>query len=218
MTGLLKNNFYASIANIRIFLAAMATFGFAVICLDNDSRTLLLIYMLVSMAGFPANAIASMRKERSSKWYKYKLTFPVERKVIIGSYFLSQLIWLAVGMLFAGVCVSSSILVHGFPFDRNIDILMVFIAGISASLFMGAVFYPLFYWGGDEKNEVIFMMSFACSAIIIAGLSGVINYILGMKPTTAEVVTGAVVMLGISAIVFVLSYFLTVRIFSKKEY
>ena len=218
MTGLLKNNFYASIANAKIFSIVMVVWGIAVVYLDNDSRTLLLAYLLISMVGFPANAIASLRKEYGSKCCKYKLTFPLKRKEIVGSYFLSQLVWLMVGILFAGVCVSLSIFIHGFPFDRNTDVLMVFTIGISMSLFMGTVFYPLFYLGGEERNEVIFILSLLCAVVIIAGVATAINCVLGTKPTTSEVIIGAIIILCLSVITFVVSYLLTVNIFRKKEF
>ncbi len=218
MTGLLKNNFYASVANAKIFSVAMVIFGIAVVYLDNDSRTLLLAYLLISMVGFPANAIAGMRKEYGSKWCKYKLTFPLKRKEIVGSYFLSQLVWLLVGILFAGACVSLSICIHGFPFDRNTDVFMAFTIGISMSLFMGAVFYPFFYLGGEERNEVIFILSLLCAVVMIAGATAAINCALGPNPTTPEVIIGAVIILCLSGITFVVSYFLTVNIFQKKEF
>lgn len=76
---LLKNNLYASIANIKWFAMSILIFGLIVICLDNDSRTLLLAFLLISIVGFPVNAIASLRKECGSKWCKCKLTVPVKR-------------------------------------------------------------------------------------------------------------------------------------------
>ena len=73
----------------------------------------------------------------------------VKRADIVKSYFINQLIWLFVGMIFAGIGLGLSWLLHGCPFDRSIDAFMVFFTGISISLFAGAIFFPLFYLGGE---------------------------------------------------------------------
>mgnify|MGYP006990140960 CR=1 FL=1 len=92
-----------------------------------------------------------MRKESVTKWSKYKLTVPVKRSEIISgnkifiqvedpiinpipenklitknSSLRSSLLWLVVGMIFAGIGVAFSVMLHGFPFDRNTDIFMMF--------------------------------------------------------------------------------------------
>ena len=61
------------------------------------------------------------------KWGKYKLTAPVKRADIVKSYFINQLIWLFVGMIFAGVGPGLSWLLYGCPFDQNIDALTAWI-------------------------------------------------------------------------------------------
>ena len=148
MKGLLKNNFYAvrsSAKTFSIFMLLLGAFVTVVV-----SQQLLLFYMLLGIIGFSINAIASMGKDYVSKWGKYKLTAPVKRADIVKSYFINQLIWLIVGMIFAGIGLGLSWLLHGCPFDRSIDAFMVFFTGISISLFAGAIFFPLL----DRKSVV----------------------------------------------------------------
>ena len=83
---------------------------------DHKMPSLLMGYMLMAMIGFPFNAVASMRKESASKWSQYKLTTPVKRSAIVQSYFYSLLIWLTVGMVYAGIGVLLRIMLYGFPF------------------------------------------------------------------------------------------------------
>ena len=99
MKGLLKNNFYAvrsSAKTFSIFMLLLGAFVTVVV-----SQQLLLFYMLLGIIGFSINAIASMGKDYVSKWGKYKLTAPVKRADIVKSYFINQLIWLIVGMIFS---------------------------------------------------------------------------------------------------------------------
>ena len=119
--------------------------------------------MLLGIIGFSMNAIASMGKEYISKWGKYKLTTPVKRADIIKSYFINQIIWLIVGIIFAG-----------------------------------AIFFPLFYLGGEERTGVFLAINLLCAVGITMGI--------------------ATILLVCSSSAFALSYPLTVAIFRKKEY
>ena len=157
MKGLLKNNFFAVYANVKVFSIFMFFLGVFVVAVI--SQPLLFGYALLGTVGFSANAITSIKKEYVSKWGKYKLTLPVKRADIIKSYFLSQLIWLLVGMLLGGISVSLSWLLHGCPFDNAIDAITLFAFGVSMNLFTGAFFFPLFYLGGEERSEAFLVIS-----------------------------------------------------------
>ena len=79
---------------------------------------------------------------------------PVKRAAIVKSYFISQLIWLLVGTLYAGIVISLSWALHGCPYDNSIDVVSIFALGISVSIFTGAFFFPLLYLGGEERSDV----------------------------------------------------------------
>ena len=160
MKGLLKNNYFAVRSNAKAFSVFMLLLGIFVVAVISPS--LLMGYALLGMIGFSLNAIAGLRKESSTKWSKYKLTAPVKRSDIVKSYFISQILWLIVGIAYAGIGVALSIMLHGVTLDRNVDIFMLFVIGIGISLFMGAIFFPLFYLGGEERNEVFLIISLLC--------------------------------------------------------
>ena len=183
MKGLLKNNYFAVRSNAKAFSVFMLLLGIFVVAVISPS--LLMGYALLGMIGFSLNAIAGLRKESSTKWSKYKLTAPVKRSDIVKSYFISQILWL--------------------------------IVGIGISLFMGAIFFPLFYLGGEERNEVFLIISLLCGIGIVMGLSTLINTLFP-KMTAPQLICGGIAILACSLLVYVLSYPLTVSIFKKKEY
>lgn len=218
MKGLLKNNFYAVRSNVKMFSAVMLLLGIFAAVSDNDGRGILIGYMILGMTGFSVIANTGLPKENSSKWCKYKVAAPVRRADIVKSYFLSQLIWLFAGMLFAAAGVTLSILLHGFPFDRDTDIFMVFVVGIGLSLFMGAIYFPLFYLGGEERGEVLIVAASLLGGIgVIMGASSFMNYLFGPHMTTLQIMTAGAAILACAALAFLLSFPLTVYIFSKKE-
>lgn len=217
MKGLFINNLYATLSNTKIFSGIMLLLGIFVVAMDNKIPSLIIGYMLLGMAGFSLTAIASLRKESATKWNKYKLTAPVKRSDIVKSHFINLILWLVVGMGFAGISAALSVMLHGFPFDRNTDIFMLFVVGIGISLFMGAVFFPLFYLGGEERNEVFLVISLLCAVAIIVGLTTLIN-ILFPNMTTLQLILGGIVILVCAVLAFTLSFLLTVGIFKRKEY
>lgn len=216
MNGLLKNNFYASWDNAKWFAAVMTALGIAVVI--AEPRGPLIGYLLVSMIGFSASGLGSLRKEGASKWGKYKLTLPVRRRQIVGSYFLTQLLWLAVGMLFAGAAVGASLLLHGYVFDLPTDVLMLFTTGIGVSLWMGAFFFPLFYLGGEERSEVVLITSLLDAAGVLSGLIYFLNWLFGPKQTLAQLLISAGVLLGTALLAYGVSYAVSVKIFGRKNY
>lgn len=175
-------------------------------------------YMLLAMIGFSFNSIASLRKESNGKWSKYKLTTPVKRSTIVQSYFLSLFLWLVVGMVFAGIGAALSVMLHGFSFDRNTDIFMLFVAGVGISLLMGAIFFPLFYMGGEERNEVFLVISLLCGIGLVMGLTTLVNTLFPSPMTTMQILLGGAVIFVCALLAFVISCPITAYIFYQKEY
>lgn len=217
MKGLFMNNVYATLSNAKVFSGIMLLLGVFVVIMDNIIPSLIIGYMLLGMVGFSLTAIVSLQKEGATKWSKYKLTAPVKRSDIVKSYFINLLLWLIVGIIFAGTAVILSIILHGFPFDRNTDIFMLFVVGIGVSLFMGAIFFPLFYLGGEERSEVFLGISLLCSIAMLMGLAAFINTLFP-DMTTLQLILSGMTILACAGLVFTLSYPLTVGIFKRKEY
>lgn len=218
MKGLLKNNFYATLSNAKVFAAIMLLLGIFVVAMDNKIPSLIIGYMLLAMIGFSLNSIASLRKGSATKWSKYKLTTPVKRSAIVQSYFLSLLLWLIVGMVFAGIGVALSIMLHGFPFDKDTDVFMLFVIGVGISLFMGAIFFPLFYVGGEERNEVFLVISLLCGIGFVMGLTTLINTLFPAPMTTMQIILGGVIIFACALLVFVISCPVTAYVYHKREY
>ncbi len=218
MKGLLRNNLYATLSSARTFSYVMILLGIFVVAMDNAIPSLIIGYMLLVMIGFSLNAIASTRKDSATKWDKYKLTTPVKRVDIVKSLFVSQLLWLLVGIVFAAVCVTLSITLHGCPFDKNTDIFMLFVVGIGISLFMGAIFFPLFILGGEERCEVFLVVSLLGAVGCIMGLTTLINQLFPAGMTTLQILMSGAGILACGILIFTLSCPLTAYVFRKKEY
>ena len=218
MKGLLRNNFYASRSNTKCFLGIMLCFGVFALIVDNVIPSLLIGYTYISIVGFPVLTVSALRKDSACKWAQYKLTAPVKRADIIKSYYITHLAALFVGMFLSAVVVSMSVLLHGFPFDRNIDVLLLFMSGISVSLFMGAFFYPLFYLNGEERGEVTLLISLGCAIVIFMVLISLVNRLLPSPASTMQIIFSAAGMTMLAVCCFAASFPYACGIFRKKQY
>lgn len=207
MIGLLKNNFFAVWDNAKVF--SVFLFLWAVFVVVIPSETLQMWFIIIGIVGFSVNAAAGIGNEFTSKWGKYKLTLPVKRADIVKSLFLSQIMWLFVGLLFAGIGIALSFLLHGCSYDQFIGILSVFALGISVSFFMGAMFIPLLYLGGEDKSIVFLVITL----LFAFGIASVLFNI-----TDAAPLIGIILSIICSVLVYALSYPLTLCIFKRKEY
>lgn len=218
MKGLLRDNFYAAYANEKIWFIIMFLAGTVVAAVIPDGSVFIRNYMLICLVGFSYVALDSLCKDGSCKWEKYKLAVPVTRADIVRSRYAGQLIWLTAGVLFASVPVILCIVMHGYPFDLRTDIWLLYMIGISISLFMGAMFFPLFYLFGTERKEAFLLVSILSAVAAAAGLAALINYLFGPGMTERQILLSALMIMICAMLAFWLSYLVTVGIFRRKEY
>lgn len=217
MKGLLKSNYFATIVNAKVITVIMASL--CTLSIVIKSQILLISFVLLSMIGFAVISLASIRKETNSKWGKYKLTLPIKRAAIVQSYYLSLVFWLLWGIFIAGIGIALSILLRGFLFDKNTDIINLYVAGIGISLFMGAIFFPLFHWqGGEERSEAFLAISLILGTGMMIGVSTVINSLFTKPMTTLQTINADILILLWAILVFVFSCLLTIHIYRKRDY
>lgn len=217
MKGLLKSNYFATIVNAKVITVIMASL--CTLSIVIKSQILLISFVLLSMIGFAVISLASIRKESNSKWGKYKLTLPIKRAAIVQSYYLSLVFWLLWGIFIAGIGIALSILLRGFLFDKNTDIINLYVAGIGISLFMGAIFFPLFHWqGGEERSEAFLAISLILGIGMMIGVSTVINALFTKPMTTLQTINADILILLWAILVFVFSCLLTIHIYRKRDY
>lgn len=215
MKGLLINNLYAALPNMKVFSGIMLLLGVFVAAMDNRVPSLVIGYTLLAVIGFSFTAIASVRAEETSQWSRYKLTAPIQRADIVKSYFVSQFLWMSLGVVFAGAGVGASVLLHGFPFDRNTDVFLLLVVGCGVSLFMGAVFFPLHCCAGAERTEAFLVVGLLCGVGIVMGMTSLIN-LLFPAMTTPQILLAGAAMLGCALLAFGLSCLLTIVLFKRK--
>jgi len=218
MKGLLKNNFYGVIGEAKILLLLFLTLGIAL--LVTGSSELFLLFAFLSAPLLIFNSVSSLSKAALTKWVKYELTMPVQRKDIIKSRYISHSIWSLLGVLLPSIFVVFAIFIHGnkFFYHELRDPIAYFCVIVSIALYTGAFFYPAVYSLGAGKSELLLILSLIGAIGLTAGLSILLYASNGSDLTDTEFLIGIAIFMVIAIIVYILSYFLTVFIYSKKEY
>lgn len=218
MKGLLKNNINATLSGAKILSIVMILVG--VFLALVISPPLLTTFTVLGIISYSAFAVSIVKEEFTSKWGKYKLTLPVRRAQIIKSQFLNQLLWTTVGILLTAAVTTLSWLLHGCPFDSPFDTVTTFVLGISLSLFMGAIYFPLFhlffYSLGADRGDFFIGLCLGCAFILDCIIVSLINR--SVEPGLKNRLLGIAILLTASAAAYALSYPLTVRIFKRREY
>ena len=216
MKGLLKNHYYKIVSNLKILLIFILLVGVSILIFGGRNEIPLSAFLCITVIGFPFISSIALRKNSSDKWNLYILSLPVKRCEIIKSVFTTQLITIVIGSVLSMSLFLASFALHGFAFYRYVDLLLLFSSAIGITLVMNAIFLPISYLGSSDKMEAISIISLLISVAIMIGLITVIN-ILFEKPSDAQLIIFGIGSFILSSLVFVLSYFITVKIYSNQD-
>lgn len=219
MKGLLKNNYLGMIESIKLVMIIILALGG--ISLVIGEATLVGLFPFVPAPVMAVLSIANLRKESMSKWCKQKIIFPVQRKDIVKSQYVSHIITLIVGTVLVSLFLVCAVVIHGniYFFYGFRDAITLVLSGTVLSVFIGALAYPLYYLWGESRTEIIILLSVFGSVMFVLTLSAIINTVTGERTVNnMEYYIGVGLISCVAIIVYAISYFITVRINSKKEY
>lgn len=219
MKGLIKNQMYGAWGSAVVLFAFAIAAGLYLVCTGNPS--FMTIFVLAAATIFAINAVASLRKEASSKWCNYVLTTPTTRKVIVKSRYVHHAIWLTIGLMVSALFVAFTVAIHGNRFFHYTfrDPLTLFSMSMGTGVLMGALFYPAVYLLGTDKSEIMMILSLLVSIGLTLGITWLLNAAYSFKAlsdTEYYISIGAYWVIVIAA--FIASYYLTVFVYRKKEY
>lgn len=212
MKGLLLNEFYSAVGNIKLFLFIALAAAISLIVTGSPTAQELFVY--ITITALSVNAVVSFRKDAVSKWDKYEITMPVQRKDIVRSKYLSYLFWLLFGTLLALTVTILAAIIHKtaacLPGTGALP--SMFNLGIGISLLTGALFYPLSYRFGIDKSETILIISII-SAILLSIVT--LNILNRYIPSFSTRMSVFILLYSAS---FAISYKTTLLLYQKKEF
>lgn len=219
MKGLLRNSYYGAIRSALVLLVAVFAVGLALLIIG--SPTLLTLIVILSAAAACFVAISSFRREASTKWSKYELTTPVRRKDIVKTQYISHVSWVACGIIISVIFVTLAVVLHGnghFFYELR-DPLALFVFSTGTAVFMGALFYPITYFMGADKNEAMMIISLLGAVGLSFGITWLLNVAYGFKKLSdLEFYFSISVYMAVVIVFFIVSYYISTFIYNRKEY
>lgn len=225
MKALLRINYYIIENAIKwtliasCVLVAVCTFGPKLLGLSDD----LMIFVSYSanygiMGIFAGLSYTLLFNNSKSKWDKFELSAPVSRKDVIKSRYLSFLGYALLAIILASLAFAGSYLFGGmFNLDR---LSMGYTVGIILLLGVPAFLHPLVLVLGIDKGQFLFLVATGLSlailfvpSLVLGAVSGVVDV---TDPLFATVIYRGIA-IAIVVVLFVVSYYLSVSIYSKKD-
>lgn len=219
MKGLLKSCFYGIKGNLWVIGVALLIFG--TLCLVTGDTVLVSVFPFLPAPVLGAAAVACLRRESTSRWSRYKITLPVRRREIVKSQYITHGICALAGMACAGIFLCLALIIHGniYFYYGFRDVLTLILGGGILAVLMGAIAYPLYYWWGEEKTEIIIALAILGAVAVILALSVLINFLTGEGGVTDfQYYISLAVILLIAGAAYTGSCFLSAVIYEKTEW
>lgn len=207
MKGLLIKDFYMIKKQFSFFMIVPVLF-FTISIFMGDSA----YFSYYSVAILSVLPISIIGYDEAYKWNKYETILPISRKSIVGEKYLLTLL-LIIPMIF----IESIIIIIAFSWSaQNI------ISWISLTLFCGliipSIMLPVLMKFGYHKGKIINLIIIAILSSSIAIIN--ITSISGDNKLKGEFSPNslAVILAFAAIIIFTVSYLISCKIFSKREF
>ena len=215
MLGLMLTNYYQV---YRSFLAytglAILVSGIMLYFSDENMHRIsaMLIILFVAM---PATEVIKI--EGKTGYDKYKLTLPISRSDVVQSHYFFYLIVAVIGVLVSSGFFYIYDLISTSPVSKIFNIVSF---GAFIVLVAGAIVYPLLYIFGSEKSDAIVIGGAMGGLFATFTLQGFVGFIIERIPLEnidpSLYASSVYIVLGI--IIYILSYFIAIFIYHKKDF
>lgn len=217
MKGIILKDFYESFCirkNLIGLLFSILCIGLVVIGMDNLYALTLMIVVTLLMTG-SSTLQYSMEQDEISQYNKILLTYPLTKREIVKAKLTATYILSAIVNLFVSLPITL-IYVYGY---HTVDIktgMMIWFLGIIVSLIMNAMNSIGFFWLGNKKGTILyiiiliaFVIFYIYSYFFVFDYQSLLNF-----GITNLLIVGFV----IGILCNYLSYRACVHIYTKKSY
>ena len=211
MTGLVLKDFMLMKKNALYIAVVMLFFAGIYGSMGSDSFVSFFVsVMVVSIL------ISTMSYDEFYHWDRYVATLPLTRRQIVGAKYLSAMLFFAAGAgasLMVGLTVPT---LHG-SFLTLEDACVIALAPMMG-LVGAAVVIPCYYRFGAQQSRMVMLVLYGIPSLVLVVVMRfapqLLEGVMVIWPGMAQLLVGVV---GVTAVVMVLSFFLSVRILERKE-
>ncbi len=211
MKGLIKKDFLLLKGNLTYFL--IITIVFTLFSIQGTTFQVSFILPFIAIMMF----ISTFSWDDFNHWNAYAITLPVERKTIVKSKYISAIILIFISILIGLIIFFLNTVITETTF--NIEYIFSEIAGsILAIVFVLAIWFPCIYKFGVEKGRIILFLGVFSVALLGSLASEIFQFSSLLNVLAPLENSWYAITFILSIIVLISSYFISKRIYLKKEY
>lgn len=212
MKGLIKKDIFMLKNNAKYFLIYIVLYSLISLNQSEASSSITFILPFITIVMM----ISTFSYDEFNRWYSYAVTIPNGRKNIVKSkYIISAIVIILTSILSIELAIIISSLKNNFEYS---ELFSSCIGSIFACVLMISVIYPFLFKYGTEKGRLAMI---ALSFLIIGGLA-IISKLPKFKISIESLVFltkyGTVMLIILSIVIIAISYSISKKIFSKKEF
>jgi ABC-2 type transport system permease protein len=203
MTGLILKDIYNLKKHSKVYLILLVFYFFMGMANDNSAMFGSMLSIVAAML-----PITAMAYDEKNNWDRYALTMPLSRKDMVLSRYILGLIFALVAFIIA---MASSLLLNK---DSLLENIAMNLGTLGFVMLLMAIIFPILFKFGVEKGRILMMIIFMAPTGIILLLS---NY--GIQLPDEKTMKTFLYYSPIAVIIiFILSLFISISIYNKKEF
>ncbi|AYD21674.1 TPA: ABC-2 transporter permease [Clostridioides difficile] len=211
MKGLILKDLLNLKGNIKFILLFIIMFGFMSSLGDGNVNNFIGVIIVLCTTMI----VSTFSYDDLNKWDSYVLTMPINRNDIVLSKYLTMLIFSFIGVLIS-LIVSVTIGYFKNTLILN-ETLLINALILSISVCFGSLILPLIYKFGTERARLLMILCFLVPTLALLVFKSILENI--SSPISIEIILNTLVysLPFVAILLFVISYFISSKIYSKKE-
>lgn len=210
MMGLVKKDFYLSLSMFRAYMLVALVFAVLTFVGIYD-LSFFVVYVSVICIMIPVNLFAY---DEQARWDKYAAALPGGRAGVVRARYVFTLLACLVSLLFSLSLQLLTALVSGAKDQEWMDLLLSGLLPVAYGCLMNAILLPLLFRFGSQKGRLYLLLALGLGVGLVFGSIGILKEI-GLPLTELALPLAALPVVGLLALVP--SYFLSLRVFRKKD-
>ncbi|MCC0699732.1 ABC-2 transporter permease [Clostridioides sp. ZZV15-6383] len=211
MKGLILKDLLNLKGNVKFILLFIIMFGFMSSLGDGNVNNFIGVIIVLCTTMI----VSTFSYDDLNKWDSYVLTMPIKRNDIVLSKYLTMLIFSFIGVL---VSLIVSIIIGYFKNTLVLsETLLINALTLSVSICFGSLILPLIYKFGTERARLLMILCFLVPTLALLVFKSILENI--SSPISIEIIFNTLTysLPFIATFLFVVSYFISSKIYSKKE-
>ena len=206
MKGLILKDLLNLKGNIKFILLFIIMFGFMSSLGDGNVNNFIGVIIVLCTTMI----VSTFSYDDLNKWDSYVLTMPINRNDIVLSKYLTMLIFSFIGVL---VSLIVSVTIGYFKNTLILNETLI----LSISVCFGSLILPLIYKFGTERARLLMILCFLVPTLALLVFKSILENI--SSPISIEIILNTLVysLPFVAILLFVISYFISSKIYSKKE-